>query len=583
MSKGLLHRVLIICGFLGAVALASGGVWRYAYLQALDQLARQGQSDLTLSSDRLVGQLQRFRELAVFLADHPFSAALAQGHGSEAAQALYLEVADKADALDVMFVDLDGRVQASARDLSSANLNQMDYIRRAQTGALGWGHGVAMPLSQRAFYYAAPAFGSDGKVAGVVVVAVGIDGIEDVWRGGLRAVFFTDARGKVFVTNRSELILWQRATAGPGLVPPSGNTPLFASYETGGHEIWQLEWGPYLPENALHMVRHLPIIGLTGELLLDVAPARQLAKLQATVVAALCLAFGALLFLATERRRTLARANAELEERVVRRTAALSQTNTALRQEVVERQEAQNALARAQADLLQAGKLSALGKMSAGISHELNQPLMAIRSFAENAGQFLERDQPERARENLARISDMARRMGRIIKNLRAFSTQQTEPMTRVDLAAVLDSAVEMISARAHEIGVTVRYEQPQNPIWVKGGEVRLGQVFTNLLTNALDAMSASDTRELSILVRQGKPICIEIRDTGPGVIDPDKVFDPFYSTKEVGASEGMGLGLSISYGIMQSFGGEIRVRNCDPGALFSVEVQPWATQEAVA
>ncbi|MDW3221908.1 MAG: ATP-binding protein [Paracoccaceae bacterium] len=581
MSKGFLHRALVICVFLSAVTVMSVGVWRYAYLQALDQLKQQGQSDLALASDRLIGQLQRFRELAVFLADHPYISALAEGRGVEDAQTLFLEAADKADALDVMFVDLKGQVLASAREQTIPNLNQTDYFRRARSGALGWGHGVSLPLAPRAFYYAAPAFGGDGKVQGVVTVAVGMDGIEDAWRGGLRAVFFTDERGRVFVTNRSELILWQRATEGPGLRPTNGEAPSFASYETGGHEIWQLGWGPYLPTNALHLVRHLPVIGLTGEVLLDVTPARQLAKLQATVVAALCLAFGAMLFLATERRRTLARANAQLEDRVARRTAALSEINTALRQEVAERQEAETALARAQADLLQASKLSALGKMSAGISHELNQPLMAIRSFAENAGQFLERDQPERATQNLSRISDMARRMGRIIKNLRAFSTQQSEPVARVDLIAILDSAVDMISARAAEMQVRLLYEPADAPIWVRGGEVRLGQVFGNLMTNALDAMGQSETRELSIMIAPGAPVCIHIRDTGPGVSDPEKVFDPFYSTKEVGASEGMGLGLSISYGIMQSFGGEIRVRNCDPGALFSVEIQPWAAQEA--
>ena len=581
MSKAYLHRLVIICIFLGAVAAASAGVWRYAYLQALDQLARQGQSDLALASDRLQGQLQRFRELAVFLADHPLSHELATGRGAEEARALFLEVADKTDALDVMFVDRAGQVQAAARGPAGGDLSATAYVRRALQGALGWGHAVARPLDRRAFYHAAPSFGADGKVQGAVVVAAGMDGIEDAWRGGLRAVFFTDIYGQVFVTNRSELVLWQRAAQAPGLAPPNGDAPPFESYETGGHEIWQLGWGPYLPQNALHLVKHLPVIGLTGEVLVDVAPARQLAKLQATVVAALCLAFGALLFLATERRRTLARANAQLEDRVARRTSALSEINVALRQEVTERKEAETALARAQADLVQASKLSALGKMSAGISHELNQPLMAIRSFAENAALFLERGKPEQASENLGRISDMARRMGRIIKNLRAFSTQQTEPMTRVDLVAVLDSAVEMISGRAEAAGISVQYDRPAHPLWVRGGEVRLGQVFVNLMTNALDAMTDSPDGDLHVSIMEGTPLCIEIRDTGPGVSAPEKVFDPFYSTKEVGASEGMGLGLSISYGIMQSFGGEIRVRNGDRGAIFTVEVQPWDAQVA--
>jgi two-component system C4-dicarboxylate transport sensor histidine kinase DctB len=288
-----------------------------------------------------------------------------------------------------------------------------------------------------------------------------------------------------------------------------------------------------------------------------------------------------LLFLATERRRTLVLANADLEVRVERRTRALSETNAALRREAAEREQAQAALARAQQDLVQAGKLSALGQMSAGISHELNQPLMAIRSFAENAVLFLERGQTERATENLGRISDMARRMGRIIKNLRAFSKQQAEPMRRVDLVKVLAESMEMVEARARQQDTRLVCDVPDHPVWVQGGEVRLGQVFVNLMTNALDAMSESALRALTLTLIPDTPIRVEVRDTGAGVAMPDKVFDPFYSTKEVGASEGMGLGLSISYGIVKGFGGDIRVRNCEPGALFIVELQPWAAQEA--
>lgn len=338
-------------------------------------------------------------------------------------------------------------------------------------------------------------------------------------------------------------------------------------------------WGPYLPTNALHLVRPLPVIGMTGEALIDVAPARRLATLQAAAVAGLCLAFGALLFLTTERRRTLAEANALLEARVSERTAALLASNTELRREAIEREEAQTALKQAQADLVRAGKLSALGQMSAGLAHELNQPLMAIQTFADNATAFLDRDKPVRARDNMGRIADMAHRMGRIIKNLRAFARQESEPAARVDLVAVLHSAVELTMPRMRGEDVTLHFDPPATPVWVSGGEVRLGQVFVNLISNAVDAMAGRDTRELTIIVDGGT---VTIRDTGPGIAAPEQIFDPFYSTKEVGTSEGMGLGLSISYGIVQSFGGDIRGSNTSRGAEFTVALTPW-TQEAAA
>jgi two-component system C4-dicarboxylate transport sensor histidine kinase DctB len=301
-----------------------------------------------------------------------------------------------------------------------------------------------------------------------------------------------------------------------------------------------------------------------------------LALLQGAVAGLILLAFGAVVFWATERRRVLARANATLENRVAERTAELSGTNMALRREVSERQEAEAALKRAQAELVQAGKLSALGQMSAGLSHELNQPLMAIRQFAENGTLLLERGKADKAGQNLGRISELAGRMGRIIRNLRAFARQESEPARRVDLGQVVATALEMTEARLAKDGVTLHWTPPGAPVWAMAGEVRLAQVLVNLISNGADAMGSSDRRELTIRIEDDDKPLIRVRDTGPGIAQPERIFDPFYSTKEVGAAEGMGLGLSISYGLVQSFGGAIRGRNLeDGGAEFTVQLEP--------
>lgn len=580
MGRGLLYRLALIVAFLLLVIAVAGGVWRYGYVQALSQLSRQGEADLALASDRLTGQLQRYRELAVLTADRPALVAGIISGTDGTTRALLLKIADKTAALDIMLVDGRGRVLSSARGPLGVDLGHTAYVKRAMQGALGSTHGVRGAFNERVFYYAAPVFGDTSRVLGVVVVVVNIAAIEWDWVGGNPAVFFTDDAGDVFISNRSELVFWRKTDAQAGLVPPHGIAPPFDSYQLGQHEVWKLGWGPYLPQTALHLTRALPVVGLIGEGLMDVRPAQRLALLQAAVVAALFLAFGAMLFVATERRRTLAQANAMLEARVTERTAALEQSNVQLRSEASEREEAQTALAQAQADLVQASKLSALGQMSAGISHELNQPLMAIRSFAENGLQFMERDKPEKATENLVRISDLARRMGRIIKNLRAFARQETESLVKIDVVTVLDVALEMTQSRLHQDGIVLRFDRPDRPIWVHGGEVRLGQVFVNLITNAADAMSVVSQKTLSIRIDHGDTVCLRFCDTGPGIDVPDKIFDPFYSTKEVGASEGMGLGLSISYGIVQGFGGEIRGRNGSKGAVFTVQLNYWRKEQ---
>ena len=578
------RRALIIAGFLVAALAMSAGVGRYGYLQALDQLALQGRADLVLASDRLTGQLRRFQEMAVLLADHPDLQGLALGRDRGAVQELLLSAADKTAALDVMFVAPSGRVLVSAHGSLGGDVAQMAMFKRAMHGALGTDHAVIQPLNQRAYLFAAPSFAEGGRVIGALVVAVDIDRLEADWRGSNPAVLFTDVAGKVFISNRSELLFWTRPVGEPGLVPNEGSALPFSVKYTDVHEVWQLGWGPYLPKRAIHLSRPLPVIGMTGEVLVDVAPARRLAALQAAAVAGLLLAFGALLFLTTERRRALAQANTVLESRVAARTVALSDSNEKLRREVAERRQAETALQRAQADLVQASKLSALGQMSAGLSHELNQPLMAIQTFAENGAQYLERGDVKVATANMTRISDMADRMARIVKNLRAFARQESREITRVDIVPVIQSALELADAKLREGNINLQWTPPSHPVWVQGGEVRLAQVMVNLISNAADAMAGQEKRVLSIgiSVKAGARVTVEVSDTGPGISAPEKIFDPFYSTKEVGAAEGMGLGLSISYGLVQSFGGNIRGVNAPTGgAVFSVELDPWQDKEA--
>lgn len=574
--------------FLAVVAGFAAAVWSFGYRAALDPLARRGQADLALAADRLTGELQRFRELAVLMADHPTLTAMVDGKVPvPEAEVLLRQVADKTGSLDILLVDATGQELARAADeeggVYSVSHAQTPYFERAMDGALGVYHLLSARYDRRAFVFAAPIFAPEGPVVGAVIVLTDVEEVEAGWRGDRPTVFFTDALGVIFVSNRSELLFRARSgdpvTASLSAEYPAGRVTAFVGYHpryVSGHEIWQVDGGPYVPARALHLTLDLPVVGMQGEALLDVSPARQLASLQAAVTAALCLAFGAMLFLATERRRTLAQANARLEARVADRTAELSALNTDLRREVAERIAAEARLTRAQADLVQAGKLSALGQMSAGISHELNQPLMAIRSFAENAEAFLERGRPEVAAQNLGRISELARRMGRIIRNLRAFARQESEPLTDVDLVPVVEAVLEMAGPKARQAETRLVWDRPSLPVVVRGGEVRLQQVILNLVNNAIDAMAQSPERRVVIAILSGPRVTLSVRDTGPGLTEPERIFDPFYTTKAASEGEGMGLGLSISYGLVQSFGGAIRGRNHpEGGAIFTVELDP--------
>jgi len=560
-------------------------VWWIGLGQSLDQLERRGQSDLALASDRLIKQLSRYRELIVVLAGDP--QLRDPDITPEALQEVLLRPADLSGALDLVLIDNARQPVASASGQVPGAWLEEEFIDRALSGALGNFHAISPEFDTRAFYFAAPVFAPDGPVMGVLVAIVDMDPIEAEGRGQIPAVLFTDTLGVTFSSNRSELVLKQRGnqladtTAQYEAADLRPFVPFEASKVHGG-TLWRIDAGPYVPDRALHISRDLPVLDLTAEVLVDARPAYVVAGLQASVSGALLAFFGSILFLTAERRRLLASANAALEDRVARRTTELSRINEVLRTEVAERREAETALKRAQDELVQVGKLSALGRMSAGISHELNQPLMAIRSFAENGTKFLERENTEEVGSNLAKITSLAGRMARIIKNLKAFARQESQPVGRVDLVAVAEAALELTETVTAREGIQMRLDLPDAPIWVEGGEVRLSQVVVNLITNAADAMSDSVEKRISLTVTADREPLIRVRDTGPGITDPGRIFEPFYSTKTVGEGECTGLGLSISYGLVQSFGGNILGENAEGGgAIFTVRLKPWPRETA--
>jgi two-component system C4-dicarboxylate transport sensor histidine kinase DctB len=300
--------------------------------------------------------------------------------------------------------------------------------------------------------------------------------------------------------------------------------------------------------------------------LLEAAPIRAQARL-VVLAASLFLLVGLLLaWTVLQRRATLAErlalqkaAQADLERQVAERTADLTRANDDLH--------------RMQADLVQAGKLAALGRMSAALSHEINQPLAAARNYADNAGLLIDRGELPRARENIGQILGLIDRMAAIARHLRSVARKPNEPLKVVDLAAAVREALTIAQGRLAAAGAEVTLDLPAGLPMVQGGPVRLQQVIVNVLSNAADAVEGTADRRITLSGRmQGDDVTLSVRDRGPGVPPAiaDRIFDPFFTTKQVGS--GLGLGLSISYNIMQDFQGDLRVANHpEGGAVFTL------------
>lgn len=552
--------------------------WSFAYRDALTQLTRTGTVQLEQANDRLLSQLDRFRQLPSLLADHPLIEGGLQGEVEvEDLNAFLLNKADVTGAFDIYVLDAAGTTVASSnadlpRSFMGKNYAFRPYYQQAINGGLGSYHALGTSSQARGFFFAGPVRDETAKPIGVVVVKVDLEALEVVWRADPHIVMFYDRQGVVFLSNRSELIFQMYGYADANIArlnalrqyPKDGLAPLpnHTTYNAFGQTLWITPDHSSFPETTLALTRDVPQIGMTVQVFLSVENAQSQARLQTILAAALLGLVSLALYALLQRRKQLAvrlaieeKSNTELEARVERRTTQLRQ---------------------AQDDLVQAGKLSALGEMSAGISHELNQPLAAIQNFAENGKVLLERDRIPEAAGNLSQISDLTMRMDRIIRNLRAFARKEDESITRVDAVAVIEDALKLTEIRAKKEDVTISFLPPADPIWVMGGGVRLQQVLVNLISNAMDAMQGQDSKHIAIDLKDWeKTTMITVQDSGPGLNQPDKIFEPFYTTKSVDSGHGLGLGLSISYGIVQSFGGNIRGHNHENGgAVFTVELK---------
>lgn len=218
-------------------------------------------------------------------------------------------------------------------------------------------------------------------------------------------------------------------------------------------------------------------------------------------------------------------------------------------------------------DLIQAAKLAALGQMAAGLSHELNQPLAAIRSHAHNGALLLERGRPEEARKAIGRIQALTTRAADLIAHLRRFARKPGVVLAPVAVGDVVETALSLFGPRFDAERVALERDLPAARLHVHAEEIRLEQVLVNLIANALDAVASARDATIAIGARRdGHRVEIWVADNGPGIdrAHLERIFDPFFTTKPVGS--GLGLGLSLSYNIIKDLGGTLAVAETGPG-----------------
>ena len=590
------------------IAIITGAIVTWTTVWFTREIAHERIRDrsghtLNLVTENLRGALARYQYQPRLLSRNPALSRLLERPGDEAlvrTANLELErINDVTGALDTYLMDWKGLTVAASnwasdRTFIGRNFAFRPYFQAAMKGSMGRYFALGTTSGERGYYFSYPVR-QDTGVIGVVVVKMDLGSIEAQWRNPDHEIVVVDEDGVVFLSSNP---VWHFHTLGPlssdtrkrladiRRYPGKALEPL--TFETAeGEGLVSVAGANQLARRAnreTFLMRQQSMEDAGWRVLIlarttDVRNQINVAVVVAAIVMASLLLTGYNIFLRVRRSRMRSalqeEAKRELEENVRERTQDLTAANTKLRDEIRERLNAEALLQQTQTDLVQATKLAALGQMSAGLSHELNQPLAAIRSYADNALVFLERENPETVQSNLAGISELTERMSRIIKNLKTAAHDEPFEVGPVFVAPALTETLTMLDSRLKANKITVSLDLENDDLQINGGEVRLQQIFLNLIGNAIDAMKDSGDGLLEISARQtGNQVEIIIRDNGTGVAEEnvEYLFDPFYSTKEVG--KGMGLGLFIVYGLVKQFGGTITAANHpDGGAVFTLHL----------
>ncbi|MGB7320446.1 MAG: ATP-binding protein [Albidovulum sp.] len=404
---------------------------------------------------------------------------------------------------------------------------------------------------------------SDNQPVGVIVVSAELSKFERVWSRINDDVAVVDSENRVILATQPR---WRGQLIGEALAVSAPLSPIERALQV------TTDWANDPPdayvggEAVMRLEARVPFRGWK---LISFTSYDSIREKVNTVLSLEIMGFAvllALVFYVLSRR-------ARMQSAFFRRESAeLRQLNLRLQREVAEREKVQKDLAVAEQTLAQSSKLAALGEMSASVSHELNQPLAAMKTYLAGARLLLQRRRPEEALSSFQRIDDLIERMGAITRQLKSYARKGGDAFEPIDIRDSLSSALSMMEPTLRSHAVRITRMTPRTPVMVLADKVRLEQVIINLLRNALDATKEVADPKIEILLTVGETATMAVRDNGPGISDLDNLFEPFYTTKPAG--EGVGLGLAISSGIVNDLGGRLTARNAPAGgAVFEVQL----------
>jgi two-component system C4-dicarboxylate transport sensor histidine kinase DctB len=404
---------------------------------------------------------------------------------------------------------------------------------------------------------------SERETVGVIVVSVDLQKFEQSWAGIADAVLVTDSEGEIILATEP---LWRGKTVEEALAVQDAPSAIERALKATADWSFLPPDAYVLGEAVMRSEARIPFRGWRIVSFTTYASVRERVNgVLALEIMGFALALAGTFFVLSRRAQTRSRV-------FQRESAELRLLNERLQQEIAEREKAEKNLEVAEQTLAQSSKLAALGEMSAAVSHELNQPLAAMKTYLAGARLLLRRKRVDEALSSFARIDDLIARMGAITRQLKSYARKGETAFETLDLRDVVSSALSMMEPQLKRRHVAISRSLPVRPVWVRADRLRMEQVLVNLFRNALDATKETAEPRIDLMLSLGETATLTVRDNGHGIADLDALFEPFYTTK--GPGDGVGLGLAISSGIVNDHGGRLTARNArDGGAVFEVQL----------
>lgn len=549
------------------IAVAVGIIW-VSNLWLTDRFTEttrnRGELRLALYSNAITSELQRSQVVPLLLSRDPVMIAALNSNDYSATSRRLISFSEEIRAGGLRLLDESGVIVASAdrNELGGIFRNSPYFVDALRTNETVFN---ATQLESGAYKFTyARRIESEKQGIGVIVVDVDLRQFESRWRSPNEAVMVTNSEGRIVLATDPR---WRGEEFEQALEARTPDSALRRAFEaTGGFFDIQQPDAYFRGEAVMQMEGRVPFRGWRITSFSTYASVRERVN---GVLAIEIMAFAILLALSFYVLSRRAQSQAGFFRRESEELRAL---NLRLSREIAERQKMQKTLEVAEQSLAQSQKLAALGEMSAAVSHELNQPLAAMKTYLAGAKLLLQRRRPDEAQASFQRIDDLIDRMGAITKQLKSYARKGGDDLEPVDLRDAVRGSLSMMEPQLKRGDVRFVTTLPEVPVIVLGDRMRLEQVLINLFRNAIDATKTETKPQVELLLNMGETAVLTVRDNGQGLSDLDELFEPFYTTKQPG--EGVGLGLAISSGIVTDLGGRLTARNGqNGGAVFEVQL----------